>query len=42
MATKPPKGDPVQDAPQVAEPKHAAAGLPAIRHTLRVAQRQMG
>ncbi|MFF7091436.1 FdhF/YdeP family oxidoreductase [Streptomyces rubradiris] len=42
MATKPPKGDPVQDAPEVAEPKHAAAGLPAIRHTLRVAQRQMG
>ncbi|MFH9398221.1 FdhF/YdeP family oxidoreductase [Streptomyces sp. NPDC017638] len=42
MATKPPKGDPVQDAPQVAEPKHAAAGLPAIGHTLRVAQRQMG
>ncbi|KMS81927.1 hypothetical protein ACH49_00330 [Streptomyces leeuwenhoekii] len=42
MATKPPKGDPVQDAPRVAEPKHAAAGLPAIGHTLRVAQRQMG
>ncbi|MEU8688907.1 FdhF/YdeP family oxidoreductase [Streptomyces sp. NPDC048665] len=42
MATKPPKGDPVQDAPQVEEPKHAAAGLPAIGHTLRIAQRQMG
>ncbi|MFF9084866.1 FdhF/YdeP family oxidoreductase [Streptomyces sp. NPDC014991] len=42
MATKPPKGDPVQDAPQVGEPKHAAAGLPAIGHTLRVAQQQMG
>src|ERR671930_387054 len=42
MATKPPKGDPVQDAPQVAGPKHAAAGLPAIGHTLRVAQQQMG
>ncbi|MFJ7148257.1 FdhF/YdeP family oxidoreductase [Streptomyces sp. NPDC100445] len=42
MATKPPKGDPVQDAPQVGEPKHAAAGLPAIGHTLRIAQRQMG
>jgi molybdopterin-dependent oxidoreductase alpha subunit len=42
MATKPPKGDPVQDAPQVAEPKHAAAGLPAIGHTLRIAQQQMG
>ncbi|MGW6903964.1 FdhF/YdeP family oxidoreductase [Streptomyces sp. NPDC054940] len=42
MATKPPKGDPVQDAPQVAEPQHAAAGLPAIGHTLRIAQQQMG
>ncbi|MEU4927570.1 FdhF/YdeP family oxidoreductase [Streptomyces yokosukanensis] len=42
MATKPPKGDPVQDAPQVAEPKRAAAGLPAIGHTLRMAQQQMG
>ncbi|MDO0928191.1 FdhF/YdeP family oxidoreductase [Streptomyces sp. TG1A-8] len=42
MVTKPPKGDPVQDAPQVAEPKHAAAGLPAVGHSLRAAQRQMG
>ncbi|MFJ1734557.1 FdhF/YdeP family oxidoreductase [Streptomyces sp. NPDC088254] len=42
MATKPPKADPVQDAPQVAEPKHAAAGLPAVGHSLRIAQRQMG
>ncbi|MBV2357637.1 FdhF/YdeP family oxidoreductase [Streptomyces sp. J2-1] len=42
MATKAPKGDPVQDAPQVTEPHHAAAGLPAIRHTLQIAQRQMG
>ncbi|MFF3843829.1 FdhF/YdeP family oxidoreductase [Streptomyces sp. NPDC002328] len=42
MATKPPKADPVQDAPQVAEPKHAAAGLPAIGHSLRIAQQQMG
>ena len=42
MATKPPKGDPVQDAPRVAEPKHAAAGLPAIGHTLRITQQQMG
>ncbi|MEU6086074.1 FdhF/YdeP family oxidoreductase [Streptomyces sp. NPDC047085] len=42
MATKPPKGDPVQDAPQVGGPKHAAAGLPAIGQTLRVAQQQMG
>lgn len=42
MATKPPAGDPVQDAPQVAPPQHAAAGLPAIGHTLRIAQEQMG
>ncbi|MEV6732169.1 MULTISPECIES: FdhF/YdeP family oxidoreductase [unclassified Streptomyces] len=42
MATKPPAGDPAQDAPQVAPPKQAAAGLPAIGHTLRIAQRQMG
>ncbi|NSL43197.1 FdhF/YdeP family oxidoreductase [Streptomyces sp. 8P21H-1] len=42
MAGKPPQNDPVQDAPQVAGPKHAAAGLPAVGHTLRVAQRQMG
>ncbi|MFE4668641.1 FdhF/YdeP family oxidoreductase [Streptomyces sp. NPDC056716] len=42
MATKPPKADPVQDAPQVAGPQHAAAGLPAIAHTLRMAQQQMG
>ncbi|MEU1591500.1 FdhF/YdeP family oxidoreductase [Streptomyces sp. NPDC005708] len=42
MATKPPKGDPIQDAPQVSEPQHAAAGLPAIGHTLRIAQQQMG
>ncbi|MFG2620098.1 FdhF/YdeP family oxidoreductase [Streptomyces sp. NPDC048507] len=42
MATKPPAGDPVQDAPQVAPPQHAAAGLPAIGHTLKIAQEQMG
>ncbi|MFD7840698.1 FdhF/YdeP family oxidoreductase [Streptomyces sp. NPDC059761] len=42
MATKPPAGDPVQHAPQVAPPKRAAAGLPAIGHTLRIAQQQMG
>ncbi|WP_030707119.1 FdhF/YdeP family oxidoreductase [Streptomyces sp. NRRL F-2580] len=42
MATKPPAGDPVQDAPQVAPPQHAAAGLRAIGHTLRIAQQQMG
>ncbi|MEU9014807.1 FdhF/YdeP family oxidoreductase [Streptomyces sp. NPDC048479] len=42
MASKPPTGDPVQDAPQVAAPHRAAAGLPAIGHTLRIAQQQMG
>ncbi|MFJ1746869.1 FdhF/YdeP family oxidoreductase [Streptomyces sp. NPDC088116] len=42
MASKPPAGDPVQDAPEVSAPKHAAAGLPAIAHTLRIAQQQMG
>ncbi|GHH74014.1 formate dehydrogenase [Streptomyces sulfonofaciens] len=42
MASKPPQGDPVQDAPEVAEPRHAAAGLPAIGHSLRMAQQQMG
>ncbi|WP_326649242.1 MULTISPECIES: FdhF/YdeP family oxidoreductase [unclassified Streptomyces] len=42
MASKPPIGDPVQDAPQVAAPHQAAAGLPAIGHTLRIAQQQMG
>ncbi|MFC4332308.1 FdhF/YdeP family oxidoreductase [Streptomyces andamanensis] len=42
MATKPPKGDPVQDAPQVDGPEHAAAGLPAVRHSLRMARQQMG
>ncbi|MEU1627149.1 FdhF/YdeP family oxidoreductase [Streptomyces sp. NPDC020096] len=42
MAGKPPAGDPVQDAPDVTAPQHAAAGLPAIGHTLRIAQQQMG
>ncbi|MFM9443984.1 FdhF/YdeP family oxidoreductase [Streptomyces acidiscabies] len=42
MAGKAPKSDPVQDAPQVGEPKHAAAGLPAVGHSLRIAQQQMG
>ncbi|WP_329130721.1 FdhF/YdeP family oxidoreductase [Streptomyces sp. NBC_01476] len=42
MAKKPPVGDPVQDAPQVGAPKHAAAGLPAIAHTARIAGAQMG
>ncbi|MER5308003.1 FdhF/YdeP family oxidoreductase [Streptomyces sp. NPDC002773] len=42
MVSKPPVGDPVQDAPQVTPPQHSAAGLPAIGHTLRMAQEQMG
>ncbi|WP_075735742.1 FdhF/YdeP family oxidoreductase [Streptomyces acidiscabies] len=42
MAGKAPKSDPVQDAPQVGGPKHAAAGLPAVGHSLRMAQQQMG
>ncbi|MFF5424157.1 MULTISPECIES: FdhF/YdeP family oxidoreductase [unclassified Streptomyces] len=42
MVSKPPAGDPVQDAPRVGPPQHAAAGLPAVGHTLRIAQEQMG
>ncbi|GAA0408813.1 FdhF/YdeP family oxidoreductase [Streptomyces luteireticuli] len=42
MAGKPPTGDPVQDAPDVTAPKHSAAGVPAVAHTLRMAQQQMG
>ncbi|MGW2185860.1 FdhF/YdeP family oxidoreductase [Streptomyces sp. NPDC001719] len=42
MAGKPPTSDPVQDAPEVAAPQHAAAGLPAVAHSLRMAHQQMG
>ncbi|MCX3062104.1 FdhF/YdeP family oxidoreductase [Streptomyces beihaiensis] len=42
MARKPPVSDPVQDAPQVAQPQHHAAGLPAVTHSLRMAREQMG
>ncbi|MEV6264599.1 FdhF/YdeP family oxidoreductase [Streptomyces sp. NPDC051784] len=42
MATKPPTGDPVQDAPRIDAVQHSAAGLPAVAHTLRTAQQQMG
>ncbi|MGY0023261.1 FdhF/YdeP family oxidoreductase [Streptomyces sp. YJ-C3] len=42
MASKPPASDPVQDAPQVAAPQHHAAGLPAVRHSLKIAREQMG
>ncbi|MCQ4081459.1 FdhF/YdeP family oxidoreductase [Streptomyces sp. RB6PN25] len=42
MARKPPTSDPIQDAPDVHPPQQAAAGLPAIGHTLGIAQQQMG
>ncbi|MET8678008.1 FdhF/YdeP family oxidoreductase [Streptomyces sp. NPDC004647] len=42
MAAKPPAGDPVQDAPEVSAPQHAAAGLSAVGHSLRMARQQMG
>ncbi|NEC04925.1 FdhF/YdeP family oxidoreductase [Streptomyces sp. SID7909] len=42
MASKPPAGDPVQDAPRVGPAQHYAAGLPAVAQSLRVAQQQMG
>ncbi|WP_026004942.1 FdhF/YdeP family oxidoreductase [Streptomyces sp. AA1529] len=42
MTRKAPSSDPVQDAPQVGEPARAAAGLPAVGHSLRMAQQQMG
>ncbi|WP_306322257.1 MULTISPECIES: FdhF/YdeP family oxidoreductase [unclassified Streptomyces] len=42
MASKPPASDPVQDAPQVAAPQQHAAGLPAVKHSLKMAREQMG
>ncbi|MFC4515089.1 FdhF/YdeP family oxidoreductase [Streptomyces ehimensis] len=42
MAGNPPTDDPIQDAPSVTAPQHAAAGLPAIAHSLRMAHEQMG
>jgi molybdopterin-dependent oxidoreductase alpha subunit len=42
MAAKPPTSDPVQDAPHLGARQHAAGGLPAIGHTLKIAQQQMG
>ncbi|GAA0672480.1 FdhF/YdeP family oxidoreductase [Streptomyces malaysiensis subsp. malaysiensis] len=42
MAAKPPAGDPIQDAPEVTPPQRAAAGLPAVGHSLRMAHQQMG
>ena len=37
MARQAPAEDPAQDAPEVGAPKHAAAGLPALLHTARIA-----
>ncbi|WP_326691207.1 FdhF/YdeP family oxidoreductase [Streptomyces sp. NBC_01795] len=42
MTRKPPSSDPVQDAPEVGVPEHAAAGLTAVGHSLRIARQQMG
>ncbi|MDT9681453.1 FdhF/YdeP family oxidoreductase [Streptomyces sp. TRM76323] len=42
MVSKPPAGDPVQDAPQVGAVQHAAAGLPGVVHGLRASRAQMG
>ncbi|MER5637715.1 FdhF/YdeP family oxidoreductase [Kitasatospora sp. NPDC002227] len=42
MAKQAPQSDPAQDAPRVSEPQHAAAGLPAVGHSLRMAAEQMG
>ncbi|MGX2997844.1 FdhF/YdeP family oxidoreductase [Streptomyces sp. JNUCC 64] len=42
MASEAPRTDPAQDAPEVSPPPHAAAGLPAVGHSLRMATRQMG
>ena len=42
MNRKAPSEDPAQDAPEVGAPQQKAAGLPAIGHAMRTAQRQMG
>ena len=42
MSRKAPSSDPVQDAPQVRPPEHAAAGIPAVAHSLKMAREQMG
>ncbi|MFG2331283.1 FdhF/YdeP family oxidoreductase [Streptomyces sp. NPDC048604] len=42
MVSKPPASDPVQDAPEVTPPPHAAAGFAAVAHTLRISRQQMG
>jgi molybdopterin-dependent oxidoreductase alpha subunit len=42
MAKKAPAADPVQDAPRVGAPKHAAAGIPAVVQSMKIAEAQMG
>ncbi|MFE2415008.1 FdhF/YdeP family oxidoreductase [Kitasatospora sp. NPDC059408] len=42
MPKQAPQSDPLQDAPEVSAPQHAAAGLPAVGHSLRMATEQMG
>ena len=42
MAKQAPQSDPAQDDPEVSTPQHAAAGLPAVGHSLRMAAEQMG
>ncbi|MCX4663172.1 FdhF/YdeP family oxidoreductase [Streptomyces uncialis] len=42
MASEAPRSDPAQDTPRVTPPPHHAAGLPAVGHSLRMAQQQMG
>lgn len=42
MSRKPRAHDPVQDAPEVGKPHHAAAGAAAVAHSLRVAGQEMG
>ena len=42
MSSKTPATDPAQDAAKVSPPPHAAAGIPALNHTTRIAAAQMG
>ncbi|WP_037572902.1 FdhF/YdeP family oxidoreductase [Phaeacidiphilus oryzae] len=42
MAKRAPAADPAQDVPEVSEPHHAAAGIPALVHTTKIAAAQMG
>ncbi|GAA1156489.1 molybdopterin-dependent oxidoreductase alpha subunit [Kitasatospora gansuensis] len=41
MPKQAPKTDPAQDRAKVTDPQHAAAGLPAVAHSLRMANDQM-